>query len=537
MHSIFNLKRFIVISLLLSGCATAPKKQEDLLSRWTTKTAQERLGQWEDGKAQQISPVSPAAEAAEDEAVQESQTDQIDVAHQVNPDESQYTEEDKSEDVIEKLIQEDTPKGGMDRKTVERKFIPIRLIPSVKKWIQFFTVRDRARFQRFIDNGAKYQEDIAAILEEQGMPQELFFVGLIESGYYLRARSKASAVGPWQFIRATGKRYGLTVGKFIDERNDIIKATYAAARYFRDLYNIFGSWELSLSAYNAGEYGILRRMRRANTRNFYELAQSGYLHKETANYVPKVIAAMYIYKNADEFGFNIPHIPSKLKDTVKIPLKHAHEIKALGEALAMTEEEIFSYNSELMTDFTPYIPGKYYELRIPKSVYENSFKTILALKNAPGIFSNARSARKLASANRVKNDKVESQILKWGQSSVKKGKKVIVENKNIGQILRVDGPIIYQVREGDNLTQISELFRRSQAQIKKTNRLKSGQVMVGQKLIIPSTHKQYYKVQRGDNLTDVARKLKTQVSVLMALNKLKNQGQIMPGQKLLFFAL
>jgi membrane-bound lytic murein transglycosylase D len=471
------------------------------------------------------------------------ESDEVDIEHQVAPEESQYTEVDKSEDVIEKLFQDDKVKGGVERKTVERKFIPIRLSTTVKKWINFFTVRDRARFQRFIDNGAKYYEDISDVLKQHGMPQELFFVGLIESGYYLRARSHAAAVGPWQFIRATGKRYGLTVGKYVDERNDILKATHAAARYFRDLYNIFGSWELALSAYNAGEYGILRRMRNANTRNFYALAEEGYLHRETANYVPKVIAAMHIYSHADEYGFNIPSMASQLKSTVKIPLKHAHDIQALGQALGMSEEEIFNYNTELLTDYTPYVPGKYYELRIPKKVYEDQLKTILALKDAPGIFSNERSKRRLASqAHQEKRPDVERQILKWGQSSVKRGgegphDKIVFEKKSNGSILRMQGPVIYQVREGENLTSISQLFRRAQSQIKKTNKLHTDLLTVGQKIVIPSAHKQYYKVQRGDNLSGVAKKLNTQVSVIIALNRLKGEMQITPGQKLLFFAM
>ncbi|MDH4469304.1 MAG: LysM peptidoglycan-binding domain-containing protein [Bacteriovoracaceae bacterium] len=484
------------------------------------------------------------------------ESDELDLEHQVAPEESQYTEVDKSEDVIEKLFQDDTVKGGIEKSTVERKFIPIRLNTTVKKWINFFTVRDRARFQRFIDNGARYYEDICEVLKQHGMPQELFFVGLIESGYYLRARSHASAVGPWQFIRATGKRYGLTVGRYIDERNDILKSTHAAARYFRDLYNIFGSWELALSAYNAGEYGILRRLRRSNTSNFYELANSGHLHRETANYVPKVIAAMYIYNHADEYGFNIPQIPSRLKTTVKIPLKHAHEIAALGQSIGLSEEEIFSYNPELLANYTPYLPGKYYELRIPKQTFEESFKTILSLKDAPGVFSTDRSRRRLASqSDRFNNEtpiqtknaranraNVEKQILKWGQASVRKesnvrSEKKIIEKSAGGQILRVEGPLIYQVRDGENLTTISQLFRRAQSQIKKSNRLKTDLLQVGQKIVIPSAHKQYYKVQRGDNLSDVAKKLNTQVSVLIALNRLKGDMQITPGQKLLFFAM
>src|SRR5690606_21088104 len=113
-----------------------------------------------------------------------------------------------------------------------------------------FTVKQRDRFQRFLNNGEEYRHHIEAIFQEYGLPKELYYVGLIESGYYLGARSHASAVGPWQFIRGTGRRYGLRINSDIDERRDLFKSTHSAAQYFKDLHKMFSSWELALAAYN-----------------------------------------------------------------------------------------------------------------------------------------------------------------------------------------------------------------------------------------------------------------------------------------------
>jgi membrane-bound lytic murein transglycosylase D len=172
-------------------------------------------------------------------------------------------------------------------------------------WIDFFANKNHDRFQRFINNGEEYRPIIESILFSEGLPKELYFVGLIESGYYLTARSHAQAVGPWQFIRGTGKRYGLKITSELDERQDIFKATRAAALYFKDLHNVFSSWELALSAYNAGEYGVIRRIMKYGTRDFYELSKHKYLPSETINYVPKVLAAMEIINNPKKYGFVI----------------------------------------------------------------------------------------------------------------------------------------------------------------------------------------------------------------------------------------
>ena len=145
-------------------------------------------------------------------------------------------------------------------------------------------------------NGEKYRPIVTRIFKKHGLPVDLFYVGLIESGFNSHIRSHADAVGPWQFIKGTATRYGLRVDRHVDERRNIHKATEAAAGYFKDLYNIFGSWELALCAYNAGEYRIINAIRRGNTRDYRELVRKKLIPKETIYYVPKVAAARYLSK-------------------------------------------------------------------------------------------------------------------------------------------------------------------------------------------------------------------------------------------------
>ncbi len=121
-----------------------------------------------------------------------------------------------------------------------------------KFWINYFTNKQKKRFLRHANNGMKYRNTIREILAHHDLPQDLFYVGLIESGYNTYIKSRAKATGPWQFMKGTAGDYGLRVNSYVDERSNIVKATHAAANYFKDLYNIFGSWDIALCAYNAG---------------------------------------------------------------------------------------------------------------------------------------------------------------------------------------------------------------------------------------------------------------------------------------------
>jgi len=173
----------------------------------------------------------------------------------------------------------------------------------VEHWVEYFTGRGRPYFEKYLERSEFFIPYIRPLLKQNGLPEDLVYLAMIESGFNNLARSHARAVGPWQFISATGKRYGLMVNWWVDERRDTRKATLAAVEYLRDLYNIFQSWELAAAAYNAGEAKIARAVQRFSSNDFWVISRHRFLRPETRDYVPKIIAAAIVAKNRELFGF------------------------------------------------------------------------------------------------------------------------------------------------------------------------------------------------------------------------------------------
>lgn len=181
--------------------------------------------------------------------------------------------------------------------------IPISINSRVEYWVDYFTGRGRNYFAKYLERSEFFIPYIAPLLKQNGMPEDMVYLAMIESGFNNLARSRAKAVGPWQFISATGRRYGLMVNWWVDERRDIRKSTLSAVEYLRDLYGIFQSWELAAAAYNAGEAKIARAVRRFGSKDFWVISRQRFLRPETRDYVPKIIAAAILSKNREQFGF------------------------------------------------------------------------------------------------------------------------------------------------------------------------------------------------------------------------------------------
>lgn len=180
---------------------------------------------------------------------------------------------------------------------------PVTVNSAVEKWIDYFTGRGRKHMVKYLERSEHFIPFIHPLLRQYGLPEDLVFLAMIESGFNNTARSTAKAVGPWQFIPATGKRYGLSVNWWVDERRDTRKSTLSAAAYLKDLYEMFHSWELAAASYNAGEAKLARAIRRYGTADFWALTRHRFLRPETRDYVPKIIAAALIGKNRTQFGF------------------------------------------------------------------------------------------------------------------------------------------------------------------------------------------------------------------------------------------
>ena len=419
-------------------------------------------------------------------------------------------------------------------------------------WLKYFSGKNKKRFLRQLKNGDKYRNIIQAVFQKHGLPEDLFYVGLIESGFYTHARSHASAVGPWQFIRGTGRRYKLRVDRNVDERRSIYKSTEAAAQYFKDLYNIFGSWELALCAYNAGEYRIINAIRKGNTRDYKELVKKKLIPRETIFYIPKVAVARYLDKRwkrvvderASDLYNNVDFL--KIASTINIS-RIAKNVGIRWETLKRLNPDLNSYWIRVRRrTFDLYIPkGK-------KQVAINYLKSsgyavnkYLAKKQSGRKYGKRRLSRvgKGRGYYRVRRgDSLTSIAKKFGTTvgSIKKknglrsGKILVGQRLNIfhGRTKkRIKN--YYRVRRGDNLVGIAKKFGTTVSGIKKKNGLRSGKILAGQKLRVPASRKnKYYVVKRGDNLTRIARRFGVSIARILRINRLKNEI-IYPRQKII----
>ncbi len=236
--------------------------------------------------------------------------------------------------------------------------IPIESNASVRKWMNFFTREDRNRFERFMIRGGRYRILVQDLLEENGVPPEMFYLGMIESGYASRARSGARAVGIWQFMPATARRYGLKVNREVDERLDVMRSTRAAARYLRDLKDEFGSWYMAMAAYNCGEGRVRRAVRRHHTKDFWTLQRRRALPAETSDYVPKFQAAMKIARNPGAYGFSrVTHYEFPEVRLVKI--RAQLDLEEIARRHKVSAADLRALNPNLLNERTPRLASGY----------------------------------------------------------------------------------------------------------------------------------------------------------------------------------
>jgi membrane-bound lytic murein transglycosylase D len=241
--------------------------------------------------------------------------------------------------------------------------LPIPDHYSVEAWVKRFAGEKHRSFQTQLLRAVDYSVPAQQIFEQRGLPKDLIYVALIESGFSPRARSHANAVGMWQFISTTGKRFGLEQNRWIDERCHPMKAARAAADYLSFLYDTFGSWSLALAAYNAGERAVQGALDQSGHKTFWDLAANGYLPEETRDYVPKVFAAVKIIRNPRHYGFwyNPGHYTPR-HETVSIP--GSVKLSWVGKQIGVPEESLQDCNPELCKPVTP--PGcSSYELCVP----------------------------------------------------------------------------------------------------------------------------------------------------------------------------
>lgn len=249
-------------------------------------------------------------------------------------------------------------------------------VPSAHPEVRSFIAAYQTSLRSFIDGalarGSRYLPAIGSILAEEGVPPELAYVPIVESGFKLNAVSHAGAVGPWQFIHSTGRRYGLRIDGYIDERRDPEKATRAAARYLRDLYDMFGDWHLSLAAYNSGEGRISRILEREKVDDYWEMSEGGYLPRETSEYVPRILAAMEIAAAPRDYGFDVEQLEPYGFDLVHV--NRSVSLDAMARLAGTSAALLREMNPALRRGI---VPPQGYTIRVPQGTAPR-FRSALA---------------------------------------------------------------------------------------------------------------------------------------------------------------
>jgi membrane-bound lytic murein transglycosylase D len=302
--------------------------------------------------------------------------------------------------------------------------IPIEYNTAVDRWLAYYQRRGRRSLELHLARAGRYEETLRAILREHGLPQDLVYLSMIESGYDPNAYSRAHAVGLWQFLASTARRYGLRVTYWIDERRDPVLATRAAAAYLRDLYEEFGCWYLAAAAYNGGSNRLRRAIRRTGSRDFWTLARRGYLPRETQNYVPKFIAAALIAKQPQRYGLTVWAAPPLSYDLGHVP--DATSLEVIAEAAGVEVAEVRALNPQLIRGVTP--PGEIYYVRLPPhsgDTFAANYARVQAQARAGSIQHTVRSGDTLSqlainygsdlSAIRSANPSVRPERLQVGQ--------------------------------------------------------------------------------------------------------------------------
>ena len=238
---------------------------------------------------------------------------------------------------------------------------PVSINPQVQHFLDRFTGARRDVVTLWVGRSGRYLGMIREVLRNRGLPEELAYTAMIESGFNPLAVSRAGAKGMWQFMAGTARRYGLRVDHWIDERLDPEKSTAAAASYLKDLYTMFGSWALAQAAYNAGEVKVTRAIRATGSSDFWTLAKTKHLRNETKDFVPAIHAATLIAENPDQYGFEFVEESPAGVETIAVP--PSTDLRRLAVKSGISLATLRSLNPVLVRAVTP--PGKPWQLKVP----------------------------------------------------------------------------------------------------------------------------------------------------------------------------
>lgn len=439
------------------------------------------------------------------------------------------------------------------------KEIPVVLNERVMHYMNYFQNRGRKSFSIWLARSGKYIPNMKVILQQRGMPTDLVYLAMIESGFNVKARSHAAAVGPWQFIKPTAKRYGLRVDSWVDERMDPKKSTEAAANYLGDLYAMFQNWELAAAGYNCGEDRVQNAIDKYQINDFWQISEFT-LPRETKNYVPKLMAALIIAKDPAKYGFvGISYHEPVAYETVRVaPQKNLSDI---ARVIGVSPVKLKELNPALIHDATP--PGNPYPIHVPlgyASIISQKQAQIASLQNvSPSIAKSSTTYR-----YKVRRGDTLGKIAgKYGTSvsKIKRANGLKSSTIRVGQRLKIPGKYSkttyassknsthtakYKVKSGDTLGAIAARHRVSASDIRRANGIKGSLIRTGQVITIPGASGRYYgddtspkkttqiakyKVKSGDTLGGIAGKHRVSITTIKRANGIKGSS-IRAGQTL-----
>lgn len=458
---------------------------------------------------------------------------------------------------------------------------------KVRYFVDYFSGPVRKTVRNWLERSTRYLPMMQEVFAEHGLPRDLVYLAMIESGFNNKALSRARASGPWQFMEATGRSYGLGNDWWRDERRDPEKATRAAARHLADLYRMFdGDWYLAIAAYNAGAGKIRRAIERYDTRDFWELTHGSYLKDETKHYVPKMLAGLLIAKHPERYGFTDLNYHEPLVYE-QAELSSVTDIEVIARLAESDYETIKKLNPELKRWSTP--PGvQNYPVRLPVgsgAAFIERYAQLPENQRANFVYHKVRKGDTpgaLARHYNVRTDDIlrfnklrDARSLRIGQNLLiplnpEAGKMSLAE---LRESLRDDAPAAksgkegaksYTVRSGDSLWKVAKRFNVTEKQLRSWNKLGGKSALkIGQKLIVTAgpakgqtaktakiaksaksappaapkaaktdLRKVVYKVRAGDTLWAIGRQFDVATQQIRDWNKLPKNPVLRPGQRL-----
>lgn len=430
---------------------------------------------------------------------------------------------------------------------------------DIDRWIDYFCGDGRKVFQKWLDRKPAYDRIFEETLSRHQLPPELAYASMIESGFSPHAYSWAHAVGLWQFVRSTGRRYGLRADWWVDERRDPVRSTEAAAQYLKDLYVEFQDWELAIAAYNVGEGRVRKQIARQGTRDFWRLS----LPRETRNHIPKFYAAMIVGMDPEKYGFSRGE--GSAPGTESVTVDGCVDFDVLAECAGTDAHTLADLNPALVRRCTP-PDTESWEVRVPAGAGE---KARLALAELPPsarvrwahhVVRRGETLSKIAGGYRTTVDAIvqanrlksrhrlsvgQELLIPQGQKSAANLPKLAMTDDDNRSSSRASSrsTTVHTVRRGDTLSTIAQRYGTSTGQIRRLNKL-GRHIYPGQRITVPdrsasrasdapstsASRGTFVKVEPGDTLWNISQRTGVSVSELLRANNLRRSSLIKAGQ-------